>query len=645
MISNKASVTRTAAPTEVDFWAVSPREILWRCTYLDESDYLSHTPFLFWLVRESRPGRIVTLGLETAVAHFALCQAVDKLGLGTLVYGIAPQFSNQTAKDIGGEDAISRDILNHNARNYSDFSRLYCAAPDTAGKAFEEESIDVLLLDVALAPGVFDRIEQTWVDRLSDQGVIILQGTDPAHLPEKAQGGFQTLCKKFHHFHFPHGKGLTVLLKGTQHSPRIMALAAMEESQEARRTHQQVFMRLGMAQLYEHTRQQSIEIKHQTDTEFDRMKNTLSRTETALKVQQDEVNLVVAANDKRSLAMTRIYAQMFDLETETKTLRIERDAAQLAQRTLEDAQEDRESEMAGLKAKMTSVIAEADAARIALRDTEERVAVDMENAEQAYTATLKGSKQTLADRDKLKTQHDNAIAARDNARAERDGLKTEHDKALKARDSARAERDGLKTEHDKALKARDSEIEELRGALVIAEAELVEKQVSYDSLQETARADQTDLLQKTVESKLAKMALDARFRELALITAQTEELQTHLTDVQKQSGDGQARDWKSKQTTWKNDHALLQQELNQTRTVYDKAITDVTERIKVRDIKVREMSAVLHETRQSLKTAKVSITTLVQERDKLKSDIAELHNSSSWRLTEPLRRIRNKIGK
>ncbi|WP_281070799.1 hypothetical protein, partial [Oceaniglobus trochenteri] len=461
MISKEPSAPAPTSSSEMDFWTISPREILWRCNYLDDSGYLAHVPFLFWLVREGKPRQIVTLGLETGVAHFAFCQAIDRLGLATLIYGIAPERPD-------GENAIDERIERHNALNHADFSRLYTAPPAAAGDHFAPGSIDILLLDTGLSAATFEMIETTWADRLSDQGMIVLCGTDPAQLPEKARAGLRALHEKYDHIHFPHGSGLTLFLTGTVHTHRLKMFASQESGRSDHRTRQQIFQRLGMAHLHEYERQKSFDAESGTRKRIDALQADLLQARTATEALQERIDTVTDAYEKRSLVVTRLYARLFDLEAEAETRARDRDAAQEALRQLETVEAERKSDLEAMSHKLVMVRAERDAARIGLRDVEEREDENQKKSEQAHKNALKA---LTEERDKARAERDNAKQGREQAeqkhKAEAESLRAERDKARAERDSAKqgreqaeqkhkAEAESLRAERDKARAERDS---------------------------------------------------------------------------------------------------------------------------------------------------------------------------------------------
>ena len=61
---------------------LAQRSMFWRPTYHDEnSAWIEHIPFAFWLIEAHRPQTFVELGTHQGASYSAFCQAVDRLGL------------------------------------------------------------------------------------------------------------------------------------------------------------------------------------------------------------------------------------------------------------------------------------------------------------------------------------------------------------------------------------------------------------------------------------------------------------------------------------------------------------------------------------------------------------------------------------
>ena len=88
------------------------KSLFWRLRYLKSGPFLRHVPFLFWLVETQRPTCAVQLGVGDGVSYFAVCQAVEKLGLSGRCYGL---------DGYGGARATcAQEVVTYNADYYSD---------------------------------------------------------------------------------------------------------------------------------------------------------------------------------------------------------------------------------------------------------------------------------------------------------------------------------------------------------------------------------------------------------------------------------------------------------------------------------------------------------------------------------------------
>ncbi|OZO45838.1 hypothetical protein CGU37_27225, partial [Pseudomonas fluorescens] len=69
---------------------LASQSLFWRAHYVAASPTLEAIPLIFWLTETVKPRLSVTLGMADPVPHFALCQAVEKLGLDSTCLGVAP---------------------------------------------------------------------------------------------------------------------------------------------------------------------------------------------------------------------------------------------------------------------------------------------------------------------------------------------------------------------------------------------------------------------------------------------------------------------------------------------------------------------------------------------------------------------------
>lgn len=223
---------------------LSARSIFWRARYLRQSDFLHHVPFLFWLIEVGGAVSFVTLGLRDGVAHFAACQALDKLQPDAKCYGV------DAWTDLEG--CVPGDLTTYNSEMYQEISELITGAPATVARKFDEESVNVLLIDLDDAPGVIETLLQDWLPRLSERSVVLIHGVrDERFTGEAGQTVLARMGGRFPLFHLHGGSGLAVLLTGSEQDERLTKLARLKRGEPGFNEVRHVFRRLGDAHCFE----------------------------------------------------------------------------------------------------------------------------------------------------------------------------------------------------------------------------------------------------------------------------------------------------------------------------------------------------------------------------------------------------------
>ncbi|WP_371158169.1 hypothetical protein [Jannaschia sp. 2305UL9-9] len=200
--------------------ALAERELFWKPRHVRPCPLLEHVPFVFWLVATVRPHLTATVNLTTGVAHFAACQATERL---------IPE-----ARCLGfhAGDAVPGDLLAYNAGTYADLSQLACAGPGQAAQQAGAGQVDLLLVEGTPTRDTLMAIRDHWLDRMSPAGVIVLPGGQPGDaMPGARPDGdgdgdpLADLRGTYPHVTFDHGGGCTVLLVGSQPAPALARLA------------------------------------------------------------------------------------------------------------------------------------------------------------------------------------------------------------------------------------------------------------------------------------------------------------------------------------------------------------------------------------------------------------------------------------
>ena len=117
----------------------------WSPLYLEESAWLDHGAFAFWLIEATRPRTFVELGTHGGYSYFTVCQTVKALGLPTKCYAVDTWQGDEHAGFY--DESIYRRVHDHNERHYASFSRLVRATFAEALSHFPDGSIDLLHID------------------------------------------------------------------------------------------------------------------------------------------------------------------------------------------------------------------------------------------------------------------------------------------------------------------------------------------------------------------------------------------------------------------------------------------------------------------------------------------------------------------
>lgn len=301
---------------------VTQRSMFWKPLYLNQSDCLEHLPFLFWLVEAIRPRGILEVGNGDPVAYFALCQAVERLGLDTGCSLMCPE---------GGADGRTPDfdqIDQHNDTHYAGFSVLMRG--DVAGAGLSRltnQSIDLILIHGADAfsqvNGAFDR----WLQKLAPNAVILLAGSAGA----AGQDEFTERVKRdYHHFEFVHGHGLLVACRGAEPAALLERVFTASHSSSERQAFRQVFSRLGRscldAWMSRHALHREKALLAEAQSAQQALQQSQARAQQVLgelQVRGRELTDALAASDQYQRAAQEVAQQLRAKSLEVQNLRQE----------------------------------------------------------------------------------------------------------------------------------------------------------------------------------------------------------------------------------------------------------------------------------------------------------------------------------
>jgi chromosome segregation ATPase len=236
---NLPSIIHTMAP---GLRAPVTPAAFWRPAYLEPSPRLEHVPFAFWLVDALRPRVAVQCGTADATTYFAICQAVERLGLETdcfVLEGIPPR----------AQDDLKRA---ERARNYHDvhyrtFSSWLPRTLERTSVRFSSDSVDLLHLSDSLSYEELTRILEEWRPKMSEQAVLLIDNTRAMAPNAAAPRLYRELRTEFAGFELPFGEGLGLVAIGSRPHDRMDRFLRTCETEPDRRTLIEAFGRLGRA--------------------------------------------------------------------------------------------------------------------------------------------------------------------------------------------------------------------------------------------------------------------------------------------------------------------------------------------------------------------------------------------------------------
>nr|WP_298378028.1 class I SAM-dependent methyltransferase [uncultured Halomonas sp.] len=225
---------------------LAQNSMFWQPRYLERSAWLEHLPFLFWLVEALQPRQVVTLGMQQGVAHFAICQAIFRLNLDARCYAIHSWKNDQKAKSF--------DALNdYNDQDYGGFSQLIDSEPSRVLAQFEDDSLDLLILNVPAETRSVGYLFDRWLPKLSPQGVVLIPSVARRDAECEVFRDFETLSTRHPGFVFHHGEGLGVIAAGEHQCSMLRNLLGANRSSAAQQVVRDVFARLGRTCLDSYT--------------------------------------------------------------------------------------------------------------------------------------------------------------------------------------------------------------------------------------------------------------------------------------------------------------------------------------------------------------------------------------------------------
>lgn len=212
--------------------------------HVDESAWLRHVPFAFWLVEKLQPGIVVELGVHRGVSYFSFCQGIKENNINCTCYGVDTWKGDHHAGLY--DDQVFSDVNNYNKANYAGFSYLLRMSFDEALYSFTDGTIDLLHIDGYHTYEAVKHDFERWLPKLSRRGIILFHDIK---VRERGFGVFklwEELKQQFPHFEFSFGFGLGVLAVGSAYAQELTRLFSADNADTAHKI-QQVYNQLGTA--------------------------------------------------------------------------------------------------------------------------------------------------------------------------------------------------------------------------------------------------------------------------------------------------------------------------------------------------------------------------------------------------------------
>ncbi|MGB9365064.1 MAG: class I SAM-dependent methyltransferase [Xanthobacteraceae bacterium] len=228
---------------------VSPHSCVSQASYwmpdlINDSAWLEHAPFGFWIVEALRPGMIVELGVHGGFSYSVFCQAVQRLHLAARCFAIDTWRGDEHA-GYYGDDVY--DAVCSNNRRYDSFSRLIRSDFSDACGAFADGSIDLLHIDGCHRYEAVRRDFEAWLPKLSKRGVMLFHDTAEYTDGFGVHRLWGELCERYPSFEFRHGHGLGVLGVGEDVPAALRDLFDASASLASAQTIRTAYERLGGA--------------------------------------------------------------------------------------------------------------------------------------------------------------------------------------------------------------------------------------------------------------------------------------------------------------------------------------------------------------------------------------------------------------
>lgn len=185
------------------------------------SAWIGHTPFLRFLIRELKPKVFVELGTHNGFSYFVGCQTIKELGLPTKAFAVDHWLGDPHAGEFDDSVYLSVEAAN---REYANFSTLLKMSFSDARSEIENQSVDLLHIDGFHTYEAVKEDFETWLPKVSRDGVIILHDIHVRHADFGVYKFWAELKQRYETIEFVGTYGLGVIFLGSSNSASLLNL-------------------------------------------------------------------------------------------------------------------------------------------------------------------------------------------------------------------------------------------------------------------------------------------------------------------------------------------------------------------------------------------------------------------------------------
>lgn len=445
--------TALSLPASELFAPATIEPLFWRPRFMPPSPVLAQAPFLFWLCNAVRPRNVAVLGAGDGVAHFALCQALDKLNLSARCAGYG----------FWDNGAVPAALQGHEAQLYEDLSTLAARPSAEAVMAeIEPASLDLMAVDLDALDDAVPQYEE-WFARLGPKGVLVLHGTDSLRQRPGYGQGLARRISELPHVAMRAGSGLIALARSADQPRRLQALLDICPSGHMPLEVERVFLRLG----------QGLDLLSRDKQRSQQLAELRREAEAQAAERESNEGLLAeirAAYEQRGRKLADLQSRLFDLEHQQaalpeieaqisalKTSAEEQLAAERRTRFKETEFLTRQVEQiraahAGLEAEAADLRRQLDKARAASSQQAAKNAALQARLDQSRTML----ERRTAEKENLRKQLDQSRKTLERRTAEKEALRKQLDQARQGSERQAADLAGLRQQFEKTQQMLES---------------------------------------------------------------------------------------------------------------------------------------------------------------------------------------------